>query len=80
MIVSSTPLVDIVQELPFDLAAEVQDHVAFLLEKRDGGAAHVVASSWPPDFFETTGGALAGDATFARPLQGAYESRFPTGG
>lgn len=79
MTISMTPLAEIVQALPFDLAAEVQDYIEFLLEKRRHGqsanSVATLASAWPPGFFEQTAGVLADDPTFVRPAQGTFEGR-----
>lgn len=47
MTTTTKPLIELVQELPPDVAAEVRNFAEFLLAKRRPTAT----TSWPPDYF-----------------------------
>lgn len=50
---TTKPLVELVQELPPDVAAEVRNFAEFLLAKR-----RTTVTRWPPDYFTDVIGAL----------------------
>jgi hypothetical protein len=77
MINAEKTLIELVQELPPALHAEVRDFVEFLLEKRRRELAQRPEDNgWPEDFFEQTAGSIS-DPTFVRPPQGQPETRLP---
>lgn len=70
------PLIELVQELPPELHAQVRDFVEFLLAKqRRELAQRAAANGWPEGFFDLAGSIT--DPTFVRPPQGQTETRLP---
>lgn len=71
------PLIELVQELPPELHAQVRDFMEFLLAKqRRELAQRAAANGWPEGYFERTAGSIT-DPTFVRPPQGEAETRLP---
>jgi hypothetical protein len=77
MTTSEKTLLELVQELPPTLHAEVRDFVEFLIAKQQRNQERSVENDdWPEGFFEQTAGSIT-DPTFVRPPQGAPEARLP---
>ncbi len=61
MTIVEKPLVELVQQLPPDSAAEVRHSIEFLLERQRGPRAArraLAPRAWSPGFFEATAGSL----------------------
>ena len=77
MATTDKTLVELVQELPPALHAEVRDFIEFLIAKqRRNQQQDTRADSWPEGFIDQMAGAIT-DPTFVRPPQGEPEARLP---
>lgn len=75
MTTAEKTLIELVQELPPALRAEVRDFAEFLLAReRRALARQAEANGWPTGYFESTAGSIT-DPTFVRPPQGEAEER-----
>lgn len=77
MTTTEKTLVELVQELPPALHAEVRDFVEFLIAKQQRNQEQPAeAGSWPEGFVDQMAGSIT-DPTFVRPPQGVPEARLP---